>query len=240
MAKRSLQPAFRAVRRGYAARDILEQLARAILRRELQPGAKLPSESELAERFGVSRIIVRQAVHGLAEMGLLRVRQGGATLILDPEDATDLRVFELLFRFGPSSDEEERAFVEHQMMQIQAMLVLADRRGTDEELEAVAQILEDYAERGAPDDGQYAFQTRLARALSQATHNRIYKMEASWFIELAERHPDARRRLPAHPTVRAMVFREMARHVRQRKSAAFHQQIVATRLEHLEPKGSKR
>lgn len=42
----------------------------------MQPGASIPSESELIERFGVSRVVVREAVKTLAARGLVQVRQG--------------------------------------------------------------------------------------------------------------------------------------------------------------------
>ncbi|MFD4977555.1 FadR/GntR family transcriptional regulator, partial [Streptomyces sp. NPDC058424] len=44
-------------------------------------GQQLPSEGELAERFDLSRVSIRAAVHGLAQMGLLTTRQGDGTYV---------------------------------------------------------------------------------------------------------------------------------------------------------------
>lgn len=57
---------------------------RGILAHDIESGAfepsnLLPSEKELCERFGVSRITVRKAVSELADMGLVRKRQGLGT-----------------------------------------------------------------------------------------------------------------------------------------------------------------
>lgn len=50
---------------------------------EYPPGAVLPPEPELATTFGVSRTVVREAVKDLEAKGLIRVRQGKGTTVLD-------------------------------------------------------------------------------------------------------------------------------------------------------------
>ena len=49
----------------------------------MAPGSKLPSEHQLAKRFGVSRSVVREAVSGLASRGMLERRQGAGTFVVD-------------------------------------------------------------------------------------------------------------------------------------------------------------
>lgn len=65
---------------------IYRQIAK-LLREEiasfLAPGACLPSEDELAERFGVNRHTLRRAVEELIAAGLLERRHGKGTFILD-------------------------------------------------------------------------------------------------------------------------------------------------------------
>ena len=48
---------------------------------KLAPGDKLPNENEIAERFGVSRATVREAVLGLLEAGYLSRRHGSGTYV---------------------------------------------------------------------------------------------------------------------------------------------------------------
>ena len=57
-----------------------------ILEKEFDFGDKIPSENELAGRFGVSRLTVRQAVSKLAEEGFLTTRRGAGTFVTDNED----------------------------------------------------------------------------------------------------------------------------------------------------------
>ena len=85
----------------HVADAVFEQLAASILSGELPAGASLPPEKQLASRFDVSRLIVRQAVHRLASIGLLRARQGGATLVLDWTAADHPQVGELALRHSP-------------------------------------------------------------------------------------------------------------------------------------------
>jgi len=47
----------------------------------LRPGDRLPTEQRLAEAHGVSRTVVREAVHQLRSRGLLRSRQGSGVFV---------------------------------------------------------------------------------------------------------------------------------------------------------------
>ncbi|MEO5669931.1 MAG: phosphonate metabolism transcriptional regulator PhnF [Ramlibacter sp.] len=57
-------------------RQIADTLAVEIRNRDYAAGGKLPSEGELATRFGVNRHTLRQAVAALQDEGLLRIEQG--------------------------------------------------------------------------------------------------------------------------------------------------------------------
>ncbi len=56
--------------------NIVNQVLEAIFRGDLQPDDKLPSEKELGEIFGVSRVTVREAIRSLEQFGVIVVRQG--------------------------------------------------------------------------------------------------------------------------------------------------------------------
>jgi DNA-binding FadR family transcriptional regulator len=55
---------------------IVEQVEEAVLRRELLPGERLPSERELVAQFAVSRGTVREALRVLESNGVVRSRPG--------------------------------------------------------------------------------------------------------------------------------------------------------------------
>lgn len=65
--------------------SLVEQVRRGLLEDlmsgKLGPGAKLPNENEIGDRFGVSRATVREAVLGLMEAGYLARRHGSGTYV---------------------------------------------------------------------------------------------------------------------------------------------------------------
>ena len=75
----SLNP--RAVRLSESVAGRLEAM---IVSGELAPGRKLPSERDLAALLGVSRGLVREAIHELALKGLVHRRQGRGTEVRGP------------------------------------------------------------------------------------------------------------------------------------------------------------
>ena len=70
--------AFTPIRQARASGEIVSQIERAIFDGELQTGDRLESERELAERFGVSRITVRDALRVLEARGLVHVKVGAS------------------------------------------------------------------------------------------------------------------------------------------------------------------
>lgn len=72
------------------ADGVVAALSGAILEGRLRPGDPLPAESRLAERFGVSKQVVREAVRQLAALGALQVGQGRSTRVAATADAAPL------------------------------------------------------------------------------------------------------------------------------------------------------
>ena len=66
-----------------ATASVAEALAQVILG-EMAPGQSLPSEGDLAARFEVSRLTVREAVKMLAGRGLLDVGRGRRAVVIEP------------------------------------------------------------------------------------------------------------------------------------------------------------
>jgi GntR family transcriptional repressor for pyruvate dehydrogenase complex len=70
------------------ADDIREQ----IVHRLLVPGSKLPTEKEMCEQHGVSRVVVREAVARLRHEGLVTSHQGRGVFVASPEDGRFLSI----------------------------------------------------------------------------------------------------------------------------------------------------
>lgn len=61
--------------------QVAHALRAAILTRKFQAGEKLPSQNEIAERYGVARMTVQQALRLLREDGLIVSRQGSGVFV---------------------------------------------------------------------------------------------------------------------------------------------------------------
>lgn len=66
------------------ADEIAEQIERAISTGEFKEGDSMPSEQQLAERFGVGRPSVRQALFTLQQQGLVEITSGARARVTAP------------------------------------------------------------------------------------------------------------------------------------------------------------
>ncbi|HEY2747454.1 MAG TPA: GntR family transcriptional regulator [Polyangia bacterium] len=216
--------------------EVFEHLAGAILRGELPANATLPPERVFAERFGVSRIIVRSAVHRLAELGLVRVRQGGATTVLDPEAATDLRVLALFYRLAPgeSSLLDRNDMIEKQYLQGLSMVSVATRRAGDEALRRIARLVDAYASGEQKHAPVAELEEQFWRALAKAGGNRIFVMEVAWWYEVLGERPLPSSVTSASRKLRVAFYVELARRlVTRQRPVEYYLEAVAPILDAL-------
>jgi GntR family transcriptional repressor for pyruvate dehydrogenase complex len=66
-----------------ASERVAERLLSLISSGNIAPGDKLPSENELSKALQVSRPVVREALRGMAMMGIVASRQGGGCYVTD-------------------------------------------------------------------------------------------------------------------------------------------------------------
>lgn len=82
LAEQSLTPLYQ---------QVMDDISNGIEAGRTKPGEKIPSESELSELYGVSRITVRRAIEELAKEGLLTKRQGKGTYVNPPKLTRKIR-----------------------------------------------------------------------------------------------------------------------------------------------------
>ena len=150
--------------------NVARQLESLILDRTLAPGKKLPSERQLAERFKVSRPVIREALKELRGRGVIETRQAQGSFVSEmlpsASASTPLRhlfndharaVFDLL---------EVRELLEGQSAYYAALrLTTADRYRITKAYEALSETTRGDPELDATLD--HAFH----QAISEATHN---------------------------------------------------------------------
>ena len=64
-----------------AVQQIIDTFTQRLLEGEIGPGDQIPTEVELAERFGVARNTVREAIKILVAMGVLEIRRPVGTFV---------------------------------------------------------------------------------------------------------------------------------------------------------------
>jgi DNA-binding FadR family transcriptional regulator len=115
--------------------EAIEKIKALIVSGEFGPGAKLPVERDLAERLGLSRSSLREAVRALTLVGVVETRQGDGTYVtsLDAELLLASAGFVSELASGPSLIElyQVRRILEP------AATALAASRLTGEDLDAL-------------------------------------------------------------------------------------------------------
>lgn len=81
-----------------AAQSVADALAHLILS-ELAPGSTLPSEADLACRYDVSRLTIREAVKLLEGRGLLAIARGRKAVVREPDGAAFADFLTSLIRY---------------------------------------------------------------------------------------------------------------------------------------------
>ena len=79
-AKGTARPA-EAITRPSLADRVVSAVARSITEGRLPPGTRLPSGQEMAEQYGVSLAVIREAVSSLRAEGLIETRQGAGAFV---------------------------------------------------------------------------------------------------------------------------------------------------------------
>lgn len=69
--------------------QIKQAIKNWIVNKDFKPGEKIPSENELAGRFNVSRLTVRQAIYQLVQEGFLKSKRGEGTFVTNNETLID-------------------------------------------------------------------------------------------------------------------------------------------------------
>src|ERR1700686_1814188 len=93
-------PVYKVVRTSRLYEQIVQQIEDSVLNGTLKPGDQLPAERELAQRLGVSRTAVREAVKALREKGLVKPSSGRGIFVTDETSQAPRQSFDLMVKVG--------------------------------------------------------------------------------------------------------------------------------------------
>ncbi|GIF76343.1 FadR/GntR family transcriptional regulator [Asanoa siamensis] len=121
--------------------EAIDKIKEMIVSGALGPGDRLPKEADLAERLGLSRNSLREAVKALSIIKVLDVRQGDGTYVtsLSP----DLLLESLSFVVDFHRDDTVLQFLEVRRILEPAATALAARRMTEPEVAKLQRVLDE-------------------------------------------------------------------------------------------------
>jgi GntR family transcriptional repressor for pyruvate dehydrogenase complex len=143
-----------------------------ILRGQYRCGERLPSERDLAERFGVHRSTVRAAFKRLEQLGIADIRPGGARVTPIEEASLDVIEHLLALEDPPNPD-----LVDQTLETMSGFLALAARlgteRATDEQRKEFITILDEMLRGDRPDTRRSELFSMLNDRFVEASGNTV-------------------------------------------------------------------
>jgi len=131
---------YKKIERKSVPEQVFEELKQSILSGKWQPGDFLPSESQLTEEFGVSRISVRTAVKKLETFGIVEVRRGEGIYVIEFDPSVFLRGLSPIF----SKPKNAIEILEFRKALETECLKLAILRANDKDIEVLGDIFNQY------------------------------------------------------------------------------------------------
>jgi GntR family transcriptional regulator, transcriptional repressor for pyruvate dehydrogenase complex len=128
-------PVYKVVRTSRLYEQIVQQIEDSVLNGSLKPGDQLPAERELAQRLGVSRTAVREAVKALREKGLVEAYSGRGTFITDGTTHAARQSFDLMVKIG--QQEGSTHLAELRLILEPGIAAVAATRADEEDLAAM-------------------------------------------------------------------------------------------------------
>jgi GntR family transcriptional repressor for pyruvate dehydrogenase complex len=175
---------FRTVRTARASQDIVQQIKTHIFDGTLASGDRLPSEKELAEQFGLSRITVRDALRVLESQGLISIKvgSGGGAFVVDPANQSANELVTNLLRLQRATSQE---LVEARIVIETSLVTFAAERATPEDIAAMQEAIN--SARAARSTGNTRFTTFSVDfhiALAKAAKNIVLQFTVDSFRTL--------------------------------------------------------
>lgn len=150
--------------------QVAESLRELILAGKLRQGDALPPERVLAERFGVSRATVREALRVVELWGLIETRRGGGSYVSLPSLEHIVAPLSTILQHNRALQDE---LLDARLVFEPSVCWLAAQRRTAEDLAAIEAIIT--RQTGRVEQGELAVEEDSAfhLALAEATHNRV-------------------------------------------------------------------
>jgi DNA-binding FadR family transcriptional regulator len=151
--------------------QVTYQIERRILNGELRSGDRLPTERDLAEQFHVSRTAVREAMKILAQKGLVEMRPGRGTIVIDGTPAAMRNSMGLLMQMRLGEVGGSESLVEVRELLEGGIAALAAERATEADIVAMRRAIEEMDESLDDAETFITADNAFHEALARATRN---------------------------------------------------------------------
>ena len=176
------------------SREIAAKLTRKIASGEFAVGTRLSTERDLAQQFGVTRPVVREALKRLEAIGLIQIRRGSGIYVRPIQLMGGIEMFDVFLTAEDGTINlkflsDALIFREHM---VRAIVRLAATEHTDAQLAEMTELVA--RRRALRDAGNLSememLNNRIFQAVVAATHNQIYQLVynsmGSLFIRLRD------------------------------------------------------
>ena len=158
------------IKKTRVAEEVADRIRVLMLDGSFPAGEPLPSERHLAERFGVSRGSIRDALRTLETIGLLETRHGQGTF--PHELSVDRLVAPLASVMAYRSDLQDELLDVRRMFE-PAVARVAALRATEEDLADLQRILDTQRQKVKTGQSAITEDTAFHAVLARATRNRV-------------------------------------------------------------------
>ena len=163
------------VRESGLADRVAQHMTDLVLSGELERGTQLPAERILAEQYGVSRTVVREAIRSLMSKGILEIRSGSGTYVRGPDTAAATESISLLLRMhqGDGAIALQKATEIRRVLEVE-IAGLAAERATAEDIAALEEQMVRLRQAEHDRDAFVRSDVDFHAALAQATRNELF------------------------------------------------------------------
>ena len=198
---------------------IVNQLLAALGNGVFEPGDRLPSEPVLAEKLGVSRVTLREAIKVLDTMGLIEVRRGRGTFVKARTPSSLTRpVAESLGAGGVTVLEllDARRLIELETVN------RACARRTDDDLTILSRIVDEMAEEAENPERYVDLDAAFHLRIAGAARNRVLVFALRTIREHLREALLKTVSRPSRPRTNNQEHRELLAAIRTRDGVSWH------------------
>lgn len=157
---------------------VAEQLSKLVHSGAMKPGERFPAERELAEKLGVSRPTIREAMIALELSGIIEIRTGSGIYVSQKKRAIETQLDGGDKGVGPFEILEIRYILESEAC------ALAATRITDEQIEQLKAALGEMEEEEKQEDASEKADWKFHSIIAEASQNSAIHSVVNWLWKL--------------------------------------------------------